>query len=85
MLVFCHVGFSSLALWWELEELGGFEGSYIFGTAMQFYNLNAKCCLKSGSESEPEFSKNAILEAGIQHTQQSNGSRESKGYPLGSS
>lgn len=39
------MGFSSLALWWELEELGGFEGSYIFGIAMQSYKLNAKCCL----------------------------------------
>lgn len=25
------MGFPALALWWELEELGGFEGSYIFG------------------------------------------------------
>lgn len=39
------MGFSSLALWWELEELGGFEGSYIFGIAMQIYELNARFCL----------------------------------------
>lgn len=47
------MGFSSLALWWELEELGDFEGSYIFGTAMQFYKLNAKCCLNTNPAENP--------------------------------
>lgn len=40
---------------------------------------------KSSWESESEFSKNAIVEAGIQLTQQSSGNRVSKGYLLGSS
>lgn len=36
------MGFSALALWWELEELGGFAGSYIFGSVEDA--LLGYCC-----------------------------------------
>lgn len=57
------MGFSALARWWELEELGGFEGSYIFAnvvdpfaTAMQFHKLvllNANCSLNKTLNKNP--------------------------------
>lgn len=93
--------FSALALWWELEELGGFEGSYIFGNVVDplllLCSFTSLLCWmqtvlwtnpeqKSSWESEPEFSKNVILEAGthtsLRHTEQSNANRGSKEYLL---